>query len=139
MDLMLALAAATKSFELGKAIMEADKHFSQAELKAKAAELMGNLADVKVALVEAREQIAEKDREIARLKSAFQLKEHTVRCGNHLYAGDAQGEPSGMPYCYRCEHMGVMIKLTFGKGPAMQCPLCKSEFVGAQVFSEPRD
>jgi uncharacterized small protein (DUF1192 family) len=73
----------------------------QAELKAKAAELMVNLADVKVALVDARDQIAERNREIARLKSEFQLKEDTVRRGNHLYARDAKGEPRAMPYCYR--------------------------------------
>jgi hypothetical protein len=32
-----------------------------------------------------------------------------------------------------------MMKVTYSKGPALQCPLCKSEFVGAQIFSEPRD
>jgi hypothetical protein len=140
MDLIVALAAATKSLELAKAIMDADKHYSQAELKAKAADLLSNLADVKVALVNAHDQIAEKDKEIARLKSAFQLREETVRVENFLYDKDDQGRPVGLPYCYRCEQVdGIMIKasrVNRGYTTAM-CPQCKTAFEQAQIFSHP--
>jgi hypothetical protein len=47
MDIITAIAAATKSLELVKAIKDIDRQMSVAELKAKSAELLSDLADVK--------------------------------------------------------------------------------------------
>jgi hypothetical protein len=124
--LMLALTAATKSIELLRAMKDLDKQYSQAELKAKAAELLSNLADVKVALVDAPDQIAEKEREIVKLRSAFQLRQET---DNFSFDKDEQGRPIGWPYCYRCEQIdGVMIKVHQGGGRDMVCPQCKRTY-----------
>src|SRR5256885_15872065 len=112
MDIMAAITTATKSLELVKAIKDIDRQIGEAELKGKAAELLSNLADVKIALVEARDEIGVKAKEVERLKSAFQLKEECVRHYNFLYDKNPDGTPSGQPYCSRCEQIdGVMIKL----------------------------
>lgn len=109
MDFMGAISLATRSLELAKAIKDIDKQLGEAELKAKSAELLSNLADVKVALVDARDALDQKEREIARLKAAFQLREDCLRHGSFLYAKKPGGSPSGHPYCPRCEQVdGVM-------------------------------
>jgi hypothetical protein len=59
MDIMTAISAATKSLELVR--KDLNRQISEADLKARAAELLSSLADVKVALVEARDDIAAKD------------------------------------------------------------------------------
>jgi hypothetical protein len=109
----------------------------EAEWKAKAAELLSNLADVKVALVDAREEIAEREKEIARLKAAFQLREDCVRRDNFLYDKNPDGSPAGQPYCSRCEQIdGVMIKLTYDEGMRGNaiCPQCKAKYRQVPVF-----
>ena len=45
MDLMTAIATASKSLELVKAIKDIDKQLGEAELKARAAELLSSLTD----------------------------------------------------------------------------------------------
>jgi hypothetical protein len=139
MDIIGALGLATKSLELAKAIKDIDKKLGEAELKAKAAELLSNLADVKVALVETRDELEQKDREIARLKAAFQLKAEGVRRTNFLYDKAPDGQPKGQPYCPRCEQIdGVMIKLTYDEGMRGNaiCPHCKSKYRHVQVFND---
>jgi predicted nucleic acid-binding Zn-ribbon protein len=140
MDFMIAIATATKALEAVKALREIDKQISEAELKARAADLMSNLADVKMALVEARDEIGSKEKEISHLKAAFQLKEDCVRHENFLYAKDVQARPSGHPYCSRCEQIdGVMIKLTYEEGQRGNavCPQCKTKYKHVQVFHRP--
>jgi hypothetical protein len=79
MDFLTIIATATRSLEMVKALKDIDKQIGEAELKARAAELLSNLADLKVALVEAKEEAAVKDGEIAKLKKAFQLRNDCVR------------------------------------------------------------
>jgi hypothetical protein len=137
MDIMTALATATKSLELVKALREVDRQIGEAELKSKAAELLSNLADVKIALVEARDELEGKEKEIAKLKLAFHLREDCVRHENFLYEKKPDGTPRGQPYCPRCEQVdGVMIKLTYDEGMRGNaiCPQCKSKYRHVQVF-----
>jgi hypothetical protein len=69
LDIPLAIGLATKSLELVKALRDIDKELGEAELKAKAAELLSNLADVKIALVEAGDELRQRDAKIAQLKT----------------------------------------------------------------------
>jgi hypothetical protein len=138
MDFMTIIATATKSLEIVKAIKDIDKQIGEAELKAKAAELLSNLADLKIALVEAKEEAAAKDSEIAKLKNAFQLRNDCVRHYNFLYDKSADGKPQGQPYCTRCEQIdGVMIKVTYDEGMRGDaiCPQCKTKYRHVQVYN----
>jgi hypothetical protein len=123
MDLMLAFTAATKSIELLRAMKDLDKQYSQAELKAKAAEPLSNLADVKVALIDARDQIAEKD---CQVETAFQLRQET---DNFSFDKD---ERVALLICLivtAAEQIdGVMIKVHQGGGRDMVCPQCKRTY-----------
>jgi hypothetical protein len=139
MDIMTALSTATKSLEVVKALRDIDKQIGQAELKARAADLLSNLADLKVALVDARDEIEEKDKEIGRLKATFQLKADAVRSGIFLYDKKADGSPKGQPYCTRCEQIdGVMIKLGQDAGIRGDfiCPQCKTKYHYVQVYPD---
>jgi hypothetical protein len=64
------------------------------------------MADLKMALVDARDRIEEKDKEIARLKKAFEFKGKTIEAHDMLYE-ERDGHPIGLPFCPRC-----VIKLT---------------------------
>jgi hypothetical protein len=137
MDIMTALSAATKSLELVKGLKDLNRQISEAELKSRAAELLSSLADLKIALVDARDEIDAKAREIAGLKAAFQLRGECVRQGNFLYDRKSDGAPIGHPYCSRCEQIdGVMIKLTYDAGERGNaiCPECKTKYRHVQVF-----
>jgi hypothetical protein len=140
MDFMTIIATATKSLEMVKALKDIDKQIGEAELKARAADLLSNLADLKVALVEAKEEAALKDSEIAKLKKAFQLRNDGVRHNSFLYDKGSDGQPVGQPYCTRCEQIdGVMIKLTYDDGMRGNaiCPQCKAKYRHVQVYHKP--
>lgn len=132
LDIPLANGLATKSLELVKALRDIDKQLGEAELKAKAAELLSNLADVKIAFVEAGDELRQRDAKIAQLKTAFQLKDECVRQHDFLYTKRPDGTPTGgRPYCPRCEQIdGMMMKLmkdTGERGDAI-CPQCKTKY-----------
>jgi hypothetical protein len=140
MDFMTIIATATKSLEMVKALKDIDKQIGEAELKARAAELLSNLADLKVALVEAKEEVAAKDDAINKLKAAFQLRNDCVRQYNFLYDKSVDGKPVGQPYCTRCEQIdGVMIKVTYDDGVRGNaiCPQCKTKYLKVQVYNTP--
>jgi hypothetical protein len=77
-DVLAVLSLTSKSLELAKTLKDIDKQFGEAEWKAKAAELLSNMADVKAALVDLKDQMEAKDKEISRLKSAFEARGETV-------------------------------------------------------------
>jgi soluble cytochrome b562 len=70
-DFAVALASKTKGWEALKAIQEIEKNLDAATYKAKVAELMSAVADAKIALVDAREEVASKNKEIGRLKEGL--------------------------------------------------------------------
>jgi hypothetical protein len=67
-DFAVAIASKTKCWEALKAIQEIDKNLDAATYKAKVAELMSAVSDAKVALVDVREEVASKAKEIDRPK-----------------------------------------------------------------------
>lgn len=70
MDIASGIAAASSALGTLRQLAEIDKALSLGELKLKTASLYSDLADVKIALSDAREAMAAKDRRIAELEAA---------------------------------------------------------------------
>jgi hypothetical protein len=87
-------------------VLELHKDYDLAKLKMEATGYMMNVSHLQKALLEAQGELAEKDKEIARLKDAFQIRRATVRVGNRLHNQDEGGQPVGLPYCYNWEEQG---------------------------------
>lgn len=143
MDLMTAIAAATKSLEALKSVREISKDFDAAAFKAKIAELMSDVADMKIALIEVKDELAAKDKEIDRLKAAFSRREtETVEVYGFRYEKSGHGEPMGAPFCPRCETVsGVLMHLADVRkkdmGSIMTCPNCKAEYGRVSCYTYP--
>lgn len=130
MEILAGIAAAKNALDIAKALRGIEKSFDEATLKAQLAELISALADAKMAMVDAKESLAEKDREIEALKISFQTKSGLIRAdGDYLYFPGPNDKPLGFPICPSCEADGTIIQLK-QNGPAnkCQCPKCKTEF-----------
>src|SRR5918911_744301 len=101
MDLMAALAGITHALNIVKFVREEEGALGGAELKTKMADLTEALADAKLALVEARETIEQRDKEIERLRATFQRRDETVERAGYRYRKNESGEPIGLPFCPR--------------------------------------
>jgi hypothetical protein len=72
------------------------------------------LADAKISLIDARDEVDHRDKEISRLKETLrQRTEDTIVVKGMRYEKHPDtGKAVGMPYCGRCEAMdGVLIRL----------------------------
>lgn len=69
MDIAAGLSAATTALTTVKQLTEIDKALSLGELKLKMATLYTELADVRMALSDAKEALASKDKRIAELEA----------------------------------------------------------------------
>jgi hypothetical protein len=128
-DVMATLTLISKSLETMKALKDIDKQLGEAEWKAKFAEVLSNMADVKIGLIELREDSDAKDREIARLKAAFEARGETVVYQGYRYDRASDGGPTGYAFCPRCERVdGFMMQLSTSNGAASVCSRCKSEY-----------
>jgi hypothetical protein len=133
MDIPLVLTTLSKSLEALKAIREIDKDFDAASYRAKIAELMNSVADAKIALTEAQDEIAAKDKEITRLKDGLKFREeHTIIVRGRRYEKGSNEKPIGMPFCERCDAVdGILIRIAgnFTKeGYVAICPQCKANY-----------
>jgi hypothetical protein len=78
-----------------------------------------------------REAMAEKDRRIAELESALELKAVLVRHNDAYYQASATGKLTGGPYCSRCweaDHRARHLTRGLGSGTTTHCPTCKSNY-----------
>jgi hypothetical protein len=142
MDIPLALTMLSKSLEVLKAIRDIDKDFDEASYKAKIAELMNSVADAKIALIDAREELAAREKEIARLKDGLKFREdHTIIVQGRRYEKASNGQPIGMPFCDRCDTVdGLLIRIaeTLSKdGYVAICPQCKANYGSARALLYP--
>ena len=135
MDFIGTIAIATKAIEGLKLLRGLEKTFDEANFKMQIADITSNLADLKIALVEAKSEAAEKDAEISRLKNEFAFRaENTIESNGFRYEKSSAGKPQGMPFCPRCEKVdGRLINLaktgmSSGGLHKAICPQCKSEF-----------
>jgi hypothetical protein len=130
MNIPEALTIASKTLELTKSLRDIDHRIELAELKNRAADIYQSMADLKMALVDAHEEIQNKDKEIQRLLKEFSFKGETIERHNMIYEKRDDG-PVGFPFCPRCLTVdGRHIKLApqQKEGKPAQCPQCKSNF-----------
>lgn len=97
-----ALSSIKTATDIAKFLRESDLSLERAELKNKLADLVSALADTRMELVDVQETLTVKDKRIAELEEAFESKDALVRRYDAYYATDAEGGPSGVPYCLRC-------------------------------------
>jgi hypothetical protein len=131
MDIMTALAAVSQGLEALKTLRAIDKDFDASAYKLQVASLADSLATAKIGLVDAKEDIAAKDAEIARLKQAISFHGTLVEHNGLLYDRGEAGQPVGKPYCAACIVDDVKhVRLTYGEGMRgnASCPRCKASY-----------
>jgi len=138
-DFAVALTSLTKGLEALRAIQEIDKNLDAATYKAKIADLMSAVADAKIALVDAREEIASKDKEIDQLKEGLRFRrENTIVVRGFRFEKAQNRSPMGMPFCTRRDTIdGILIRLaktSTKDGYKALCPSCKADFGGEHGF-----
>ena len=131
MDIVSGIAAVSQGLAIAKTLRGIEKTYDEATFKAKIAEVIESLTDAKLALAEAKETMAERDKEIERLKAAFEAKASlTTGNGDYSYFADADGKPVGYPVCPKCEQVNGRIIQTkehehSGKS---RCPACSDVY-----------
>ena len=81
--------------------------------KIKIADLSAAVLDLKLALIEAKDELAAKDAEIERLQKLLQRKAELIEHGGFSYDKGKDGKPKGDAYCPVCkEKDGLLIHLT---------------------------
>ena len=144
MDIASGITAVTQGLGIAKALRGIEKSYDEAAYKAKVAEVIEALTDAKLALAEAKEGMAAKDKEIEHLKASFQLRARLVSdCGDYKYIANDAGEPLGYPICPRCEVLdGRIVQLKQDGGLInARCPACSTKFspVSAYFNQQERD
>lgn len=126
MDIVAGIAAATQGLGILKTVREIDKNFDAATYRSQLADATDALSNAKLALIEAREELAKRDREIERLQSAFEAKGKLVKgAGDYNYFAGENGQPLGFPVCPSCEADGRIIQLKQdGPTEMARCPSC---------------
>jgi hypothetical protein len=133
-DIMTALATASQAIKLAQDLRSIDKAMDAAEYKLKIAELSGALSDIKLALVEAKDELASKQSEIDKLKGTFARVQETVEIRGYKYDKNAEGKPTGRAYCPVCEQKGTLMHLS-KLGPMQQCPSCKAVYQNVTSYA----
>jgi hypothetical protein len=121
----------TAAIGLAKELVDVNKAVDQAQWKLKLAELTSVLADTKMGVSELKDEIDQRDKEISRLKAAFEFQGKTIKKHDMIYEMQDSGDPVGLPFCPRCLTVdGRYIKLTNLQKPGRptQCPQCKSDY-----------
>jgi hypothetical protein len=131
MDIAAWLASVKPAMDVAKALKDINKSFDEAVYKSNIADLTEKLSDARLALIEAKEQAFEKDKEIGELKRLQIERGHLVEGeGGYRYRADGNGAPLGFPMCPKCDPVdGRLIQLVEDKaGNAAICPACASQF-----------
>jgi hypothetical protein len=131
MDIAAAIAMVTQGLGIARTLRTIEKNFDEATYKAQIAEVIEALTDAKLALADAKENMAERDKEIERLKANFQLRANLVSDrGDYKYIANDAGQPLGYPICPKCEVLdGRIVQLKQDGGMIHgRCPACSTKF-----------
>lgn len=136
MDIAGTLGIITNGITVAKTMRDIDKKYDEATYRAQMADLIDALSDAKLALLEARETISERDAEIDRLTQAFETKGHLVKAGGgYSYFSTIAGEPQGYPVCPSCLPVGRVIQLVQnGQVEFAKCPACDKPFAPVTCY-----
>ena len=142
-DWPLAFSTASQAIKLANDLRSIDKEVGQAELKLKIADLTTALADLKMTLTEAKNDAAEKDGEIARLKKLqHRLESQTIELYGYRYRKRTDGKPpgaAGNPFRDVClQKEGLLIETTHVHEPGipLQCPNCKAKYARLHTYTD---
>ena len=141
MDIMLTISAITSALDIVKKVRDIDKNIDAAEYRSRIAEILDALTEAKLALIEAKSVIADKDEEIRTLKSTAQQTSSLVLHKGYYYKKNADGAPTGKPHCPVCLQKHKMIfqleKDTNFPGHPWICPSCNNQIgFNLSSFSE---
>jgi hypothetical protein len=142
-DWPVAFSTASQALKLANDLRSIDKELGQAELRLKIADLTTALAELKMTLTEAKNDAAEKDAEIARLKRLQRrVEEETVRIYGYRYRKRTDGEEGGTgnAFCDLClQKEGLLVEtiITPKQGIiSYECPNCKTMYGILRSFPE---
>ena len=130
-DFVTAFATATHAVNLVNQMRGIHKAFDESEWKLKVAELNSAIADLKLALVDAKQELSKKDEDLKYLGDSFLIFKETVEAHGFRYDKNADGRPTGHAYCPVCiQKEGYMFHLTstWDPGRPEQCPHCKAKY-----------
>ena len=103
-------------------------------MKLKLSEAISDFSDAKLALVDAKEVILEKERQIAELKNQLIFKDQkTKEIKGYLYEISETGTPQGMPFCPTCladasKFIHLVRSVSQKDAYSIVCPRCKGNY-----------
>ena len=127
-DIVSALAATSQAVAIVRDLREIDRAVDAAAYKLKIAELTSVMADIKLALTDAKGELALKDAEIDRLKKQFQRSADTVEYNGFKYDKGPDGKPTGSAYCPVCEQKEALFFHLNRIAVTDTCPNCKTHY-----------
>ena len=137
MDIVGGIAAASQALGIAKALRGIEKDYDAATYKAQIADLINALTDARIALADAKEVMADRDKEVERLKSNFAVKATLVKAdGDYEFFADEDGNPVGYPTCPTCQPVrGLVVQLKQkGHSQSAWCPVCSNSFGPVECF-----
>jgi hypothetical protein len=142
MDLVGGIAAAKGAIDIAAALRKTEKNLDAVTYKAQLTDLIEKLTDTRLALVDAKEALAQRDAEIEGLKNAFQERASIVKGdGDYSFLVNETGERSGFPICPKCEalyHRHIQLKQQV-QIDAAKCPACDAEFRPVACYIPPSE
>ena len=129
-DIATGIAAATQAIDIAKALRGIEKNYDAASYRAQIAELMDTLSNAKLALIDARENAVELEKEIERLRKTFEAQGNLIKGeGGYSYFAGEDGKPLGFPVCPSCEADGRITELKQdGPTETGRCPSCDKSY-----------
>ena len=135
MDLAAGIAGLNAALETLKTLRGLEKAYDQAVLRAQVVDLMEHVSDAKMALIDAKAEIAERDNEIAGLKVKLMRQAETVEFDGYTYAANSEGKPTGAPFCGACIAAdGTQLRFNYLLADHWQCPRCEALASGLRKF-----
>lgn len=131
MDIVSGIGAVTSALTIAKTLRGIEKTYDEATYKAHVADLINSLTDAKLAMADAKEALAGKDKEIERLKASFEAKAALVNGDRgYSYLTDDGGNPIGYPVCPKCEQVNGRIIQTkeHENSGKSRCPACSDVY-----------
>jgi hypothetical protein len=139
LDIITAIAAGTKALEALKAIQDINKAYDSATWKSKVAELMSDIADMKIALIEANDQIRDLEKANDALTKMVTFKaEHTINKNGFCYEVFDDSQVSHLPFCQYCMTSGKYVRISHSPmGASSICPSCKTHYDTRRIMYQP--
>lgn len=140
MDWAATLGSLSSALGVVKAIKDIDAAYDKAAYKAQIADLLSTLADVKIAVLDGREELREKDAEIQRLSNALATKADLIKGpGGYLWVNQGHGLRLGYPVCPKClDSDGHQVELKQdGNKSSTKCVRCNTQFMPVEFFHDP--